>query len=96
MAKLTIAALGLGGLALAGCTHHLDRRDTLLFQSGDAVAANKAIQIIDPWPRGSQTPPDGLSGERAEQIMENLRKRGEYREERPAGSVVIAPIGTTR
>jgi hypothetical protein len=27
-----------------------ERRDTITLQAGDAVAANKAIQMRDPWP----------------------------------------------
>ena len=36
---------------LAGCTDmYLDRRDTVSFGAGDAVAANKIAHMVDPWP----------------------------------------------
>jgi hypothetical protein len=36
--------------SLTGCVDYLDRRDTISLSAGDAVAANLAIQTIDPWP----------------------------------------------
>ena len=32
---------------------YYDRRETVLFGADDAVASNKAVQTIDPWPPGS-------------------------------------------
>ncbi len=29
---------------------YLDRRDTVSFAAGDAVAANKIVHMVDPWP----------------------------------------------
>jgi hypothetical protein len=51
-ARCAILALVLGASALGGCSSdmYLDRRDTVSFEAGDANAANKAIQTIDPWP----------------------------------------------
>ncbi len=40
--------------AVGGCAEpdlYLDRRDTISFHAGDAIAANIAVQTIDPWPR---------------------------------------------
>ncbi len=46
--------LGLAGcLGLGGCADSLSRSDHLAAHAGDAVAANKAIHIIDPWRRES-------------------------------------------
>lgn len=51
-----------GGLALAalataflgGCSDiYYDRRETLTFGAGDAVAANVAIHTVDPWPKAA-------------------------------------------
>ena len=44
-----LAALVLG-LGLSACTPYLERRETVSFHAGDAVAANRAIHTIDPWP----------------------------------------------
>ncbi len=78
MARPTsLAAAAVAALALAGCEHdrYADRRDQVTFGSGDAVAANKAIHIIDPWPRAARTVDHGMSGEAAEAALEKLRKR---------------------
>lgn len=40
-------------LWLGGCSDSLRRSDFLTDHTGDAVAANKAIHIVDPWRRGS-------------------------------------------
>ena len=47
-----LAILALAGTTLLGaCTDmYLDRRDTVSFGAGDAVAVNKVTQMVDPWP----------------------------------------------
>jgi len=36
---------------LGGCSDlYTDRRDTIALGAGDAIAANNALQTIDPWP----------------------------------------------
>jgi hypothetical protein len=78
MARATsLAAAAVAALLLAGCEHdrYVDRRDQVTFGSGDAVAANKAMHIIDPWPRAARTVDHGMSGEAAEAALEKLRKR---------------------
>ncbi len=44
------ATIALGTMLAACSEHYLDRRDTMALSSGDAVAANKVAQMIDPWP----------------------------------------------
>ena len=44
-------AIVLVAVTLAGCTDlYLARRDTIAIGAGDAVASNRALQTIDPWP----------------------------------------------
>ncbi len=41
---------------VAGCAEpdlYFDRRETISLHAGDAIAANIAVQTIDPWPRVS-------------------------------------------
>ena len=38
----------------AGCADYANHRDTVTLAAGDAVAANAAIQTIDPWPPGAE------------------------------------------
>jgi hypothetical protein len=85
--RLTLK-MGRGGKVLApmalallvgACQHdrYSDRRDEITFGTGDAVAANKAMHIIDPWPRASRTVEHGMSGEQAEAAMKKLRRRAD-------------------
>ena len=45
-----IAALACTLLTGACTDMYLDRRDTVSFGAGDAVAANKVTHMVDPWP----------------------------------------------
>lgn len=77
--NLARIALGLGltGGALAGCQDpYLARRDTLTIASGDAVHANIAKQVIDPWPAHAQQIEPTMNGERAQHAMERYRNPG--------------------
>jgi hypothetical protein len=59
---------------LAGCTDmYLDRRDTVSFAAGDAVASNKVTHMVDPWPvrAGDRNIPH--DGERAAAAAERYR-----------------------
>ena len=44
-------AIVLGLPALASCSEYLERRETISLYAGDAVAGNRVVQMIDPWPR---------------------------------------------
>ncbi|MGI9384959.1 MAG: hypothetical protein ACR2PO_17535, partial [Methyloligellaceae bacterium] len=50
---LIVGGLLLATVTMAGCRdgQYLGRRDSIAFGAGDAVAHNKAVQTIDPWPR---------------------------------------------
>ncbi len=47
---VAFGAASLALLAVVSCRQYLQRADTVNFAGGEAVAANKAIQTIDPWP----------------------------------------------
>ena len=101
MARITEAAAALLALALCACEHdrYTDRRDQVTFGSGDAVAANKAMHIIDPWPRAARTIEHGMSGEQAEAAMERLRKRSTAAEAAPQPQLLTlspAPAGAPK
>jgi hypothetical protein len=75
-ASFVRSAAALALLGLAACDgKYADRRDSVSFGLGDAVAANKTMQIIDPWPASSRTVTHGMRGEQAEAAMMRLRKR---------------------
>ena len=49
---LTFAVLA-ACLAVSGCmTEDVLRHDGVTLHAGDAIAANTAMQIVDPWPVG--------------------------------------------
>jgi len=52
--RFRLLHLALPGLALlAGCmTEDALRYDGVTTLAGDAIAANSAMQMVDPWPRG--------------------------------------------
>jgi hypothetical protein len=59
---------------LAGCSDlYFDRRETVLFGGGDAVAANAAEQTIDPWPRNSYNNHLAFNGQRMQHAVECYR-----------------------
>jgi hypothetical protein len=70
-----LAALALAATTLLGaCTDmYLDRRDTVSFGAGDAVAANKVAHMVDPWPlrAGDRNIPH--DGERMQGAAERYR-----------------------
>lgn len=41
-------------VSLTGCAGNQERVEGVTFAAGDAIAANTAMQIIDPWPRNVQ------------------------------------------
>jgi hypothetical protein len=59
---------------LAGCTDmYLDRRDTVSFGAGDAVAVNKVTQMVDPWPARAGDRNISFDGERMQAAAERYR-----------------------
>lgn len=51
--RAVAVAAGLATILAACSDIYYDRRETVLFGADDAVASNKAVQTIDPWPPGS-------------------------------------------
>ena len=65
-----------GALASSGCHDaYIARRDGVTFQVGDAVAANKAIHIVDPWPASAASARIPASGTQAVAAVERLEAR---------------------
>jgi hypothetical protein len=63
--------------AVSACDRYVDRRDQVTFGTGDSIAANKAAQIIDPWPVAARTIEHGMSGEQAEEALDRMRRASE-------------------
>lgn len=75
-ARLGVLA-GLVG-CLAGCSEYLDRRDTITLGGGNAVAADKVTQMVDPWPRESADRHIAYNGARMETAIERYRTNRVY------------------
>jgi hypothetical protein len=61
------AALALAALAtfLAGCSDlYLDRRETVALAADDAVASDRIVQTIDPWPAAANNKSDVYNGDK--------------------------------
>ena len=75
--RLPVRALGAVlaiGVVLSGCSDlYFDRRETIAFGSGDAVAANATVQTIDPSPRGSDRRDFSTNGPRMAGAIERYR-----------------------
>lgn len=63
------------GMTLAGCSDlYFDRRESILLSSGNAVAANVAMQTIDPWPAAAADRKPHVNGERIQRAIERYRQ----------------------
>jgi hypothetical protein len=59
---------------LGGCSDiYFDRRDTISLASGEAMAANRVTQMIDPWSSASGRNNIAYSGEKAAVAAERYR-----------------------
>jgi len=73
------------GVLLAGCSDiYYARRETIALSGGDAVAANTAEQMVDPWPPASGNPNIPANGQKMQIAVERYRT-----------DKVIAPINPT-
>lgn len=70
-----LAVLALAATTLLGaCTDmYLDRRETVSFGAGDAVAVNKVAHMVDPWPVRSGDRNIPHDGERMAAAAERYR-----------------------
>jgi len=70
--KVVAAALLVA--VLAGCSNiYSDRRDTISPIAGDALAANRVAQMVDPWSRASANNNILYNGEKMQAASERYR-----------------------
>jgi hypothetical protein len=82
---LALAGLLAAATILSGCSDiYFDRRETIAPWSGNAVAQNKVVQMVDPWPPSSANRNIAFNGE----VMQRAQER--YRE-----GFVIPPVNAT-
>ncbi|HVY57530.1 MAG TPA: hypothetical protein VHA77_06735 [Xanthobacteraceae bacterium] len=69
-----LIALAAVALTAAGCSDiYYDRRDTIGLGAGDSLAANQAVQMVDPWPPASASRNIGFDGYRMQTAVERYR-----------------------
>lgn len=70
-AAVAVATLG---AMLGGCSDlYMDRRDQIGLSSGDAIAANNAMQTRDPWPAHSGNTNLAFNGQKMQTAVERYR-----------------------
>ena len=68
------AAVIVLGAWLAGCSDmYLDRRDSVALGAGDAIAANKVQEMVDPWPAGSGNRNIAFNGQKMQKAVQRYR-----------------------
>jgi hypothetical protein len=71
----TIAAVVVIATAVAGCSEmYFDRRETVSLGAGDAIAANKVTQMVDPWPRYSTNNNIAFNGQRMQAAQDRYNR----------------------
>ncbi|MGH6853643.1 MAG: hypothetical protein ACREDJ_10715, partial [Methylocella sp.] len=91
-------------LTLAACDRYmaeryLVRHDAVTSSAGDAVASNSAVQIPDPWPRGSNNPNIAFDGAKIAGAVNAYRtdteflRDGEKNQDKDKANIGRAPGG---
>jgi hypothetical protein len=71
----TVAATLIAGIVLSGCSDiYYDRRETIALGADDAVASNRVIHMVDPWPPYSANRNIAFNGERMGCAVERYRR----------------------
>jgi hypothetical protein len=62
------------GATLAGCSDiYYDRRETVALGADDHIAANRVVQMVDPWPRYVGDKNIAFNGERMQAAVQRYR-----------------------
>lgn len=71
---LRLMLIAMAGGMLGGCSDiYYDRREQISLATGDAVAANKVAQMVDPWPAHSVRRDVAYNGEKMQTAVERYR-----------------------
>ena len=62
-------------VTVAGCSDiYWDRRESISLAAGDALAADRVIHMVDPWPASSANKNIAFNGERMQSAIERYRQ----------------------
>jgi hypothetical protein len=68
------AAAAAVAVPLGACSDlYVDRRDTIALGAGDAIAANKITQMVDPWPAASGNKNIAFNGQKMQSAVQRYR-----------------------
>lgn len=88
--SLVLGASLLPTLMLGACADYAKQRDTITTSAGDAIAHNKVVHIIDPWPRVASNTRILGNGQRVDRVTKQyLTGDGAST---PAGPTLAAPM----
>jgi hypothetical protein len=73
-AARVLASPLLAAALLAGCADYVVRRETVSLNGGDAIASNRATQMVDPWSRASADNTIAFNGEKMQSAVERYRR----------------------
>lgn len=68
-----VAAAVLGTMLGACSDLYVARRDSIALSAGDAIAANEAQQVVDPWPPQSGNTQLAANGQKMQAAVERYR-----------------------
>lgn len=91
--SLTRALAAVLAVGLAGCEEHFARTDTITPWSGDAPAANAAMETINPFPRAAFDTRQVTQGSKVEDAMKIYRLPPAIPSTAPATSEIAPPPG---
>jgi hypothetical protein len=78
VSSLRMIVISMIGLTLSACgtqywNQYAERKDTVTWSAGDAVASNSAVQVPTPWPRNSNNPNIAFDGEKIGSAVAHYR-----------------------
>lgn len=92
--RLALAAALAAAAALGGCSSadlYLDRREHMHLSAGDALAANKVAQMVDPWPASSGNKNIAFNGDKMQSAAERYRTGKIIQPRSPTTSAASGP-----
>jgi hypothetical protein len=90
---LRLVLVGGMAAALPACHSTFERKDTIGYAAGDAIAWNKSVHTIDPWPAASADTTIPVSGRRVAAAIERYENGGAPPAvAAPAGLVPMVPV----
>ena len=80
-------------LPAAGCSSYMSRNDAVSASAGDAVAANAAIQTVDPWPATAANTDIPSDGRHVRPVIQKYLPGGQASAAPAASDAAVVPAG---